>query len=76
MYKTRIMIGSLDKARSFVEMTNRHLKERITLTSAEYTVDAHSIIGVLSLDLDNVIELEADGENLDGLIADLQPYTV
>jgi phosphotransferase system HPr-like phosphotransfer protein len=76
MYKTKIMIGSLEKARSFVEMTNRHLNKHITLTSEEYTVDAHSIIGVLSLDLNNAIELEADGENLDALIADLQPYIV
>jgi phosphotransferase system HPr-like phosphotransfer protein len=76
MYKTNIMIGSLDKARSFVEMTNRHPQEHITLRSEEYAVDAHSIIGILSLDLNNRIELEAEGEYLDGLIADLKPYTV
>ena len=76
MYQATIMIGGLDKARSFVEMTNRHPSEHIMLKSEEYTVDAHSIIGILSLDLNNPIELEAQGEHLDTLIADLQPYTV
>lgn len=76
MYKTTINLSGVDQARSFVKITNSYPEDSIILKSEEYTVDAHSIIGILSLGLNRSIELEADGADLEKLIADLQPYTV
>ena len=76
MYKCAIRINSISKAREFVAMTSKYPKIMITLNSREYSVDAHSIVGILSLDLSRPIELIAEGTELDALIADLEPYTV
>lgn len=76
MYSTNIMINGIDKARAFVAMTAKYPQIQITLNHNEYSIDAHSIIGILSLDLTKPILVEADGDNLDGFIEDLKPFTV
>lgn len=76
MYSTKIMIHGVDSARAFVAMTAKYPKVKIVLNHNEYSIDAHSIIGVLSLDLTKPIDIEADGENLDSFIEDLKTFTV
>ncbi len=76
MYFSTVTISSIAKARAFVEMTAKYPNIRIMLSCRDYSVDAHSIIGILSLDLAQPIQLEAEGEHIDDLISDLQPYTV
>ena len=76
MYNSTIYISSIAKARSFVAMTSKYPKLKILLTSSEYSVDAHSIIGILSLDLSRPIQLMAEGDGIDPFIEDLKPYTV
>ena len=76
MYNCTITIKSIEKARSFVAMTAKYPKTKIMLTCQEYTIDAHSIIGILSLDLSSKITLTAEGEDLEALARDLEPYTV
>ena len=76
MYSTEIAITGIDKARAFVAMTADYPQIQITLNHNEYSIDAHSIIGVLSLDLTKPILLEAEGENMDDFIEALKPFTV
>lgn len=76
MYSTKIKISGIDAARAFVAMTANYPHIRITLNHNEYSIDAHSIIGILSLDLTKPIVLEADGENMDSFLEALKPFTV
>ena len=76
MYSTKISIKGVDAARKFVSMTAKYPKIKITLNHNEYSIDAHSIIGILSLDLTKPILLEAEGDNTDAFIEDLKPFTV
>ncbi len=76
MYSTNISINGIDSARAFVAMTADYPKIKITLNHNEYSIDAHSIIGILSLDLSKPISLEADGENMESFIEALKPFTV
>ena len=74
--KSTISINSVEKAREFVTMTNRFPKIHIMLHDGDYDIDAHSIIGILSLDLSKPIELIADGEINEAFTDALQPYIV
>jgi len=76
MYQCTVSISSINKARDFVAMTAKYNRTKIMLNCHNYSVDAHSIIGILSLDLAEPIRLEAEGEDLEALIEDLKPYTV
>ncbi len=76
MYYSTVSISSIAGARAFVAMTAKYPKTRIMLSCREYSVDAHSIIGILSLDMTQPMKLEAEGENIDALIDDLKPYTI
>ena len=76
MYYSTITIKGIENARAFVAMTAKYPKTKIILNCQEYSVDAHSIIGILSLDLSRTIQLTAEGEDLESFIRDLEPYTV
>lgn len=76
MYNGKILINSLDSARAFVALTAGYPEEKITLTSNEYQVDAHSIIGILSLDLSQPLDISAEGKNTKKFIDEIKPFTV
>lgn len=76
MYSTEITINGIDAARAFVAMTAKYPSIQITLNHNEYSINAHSIVGILSLDLTQPIALEANGEDMESFIEDLKPFTV
>ena len=76
MYSTNININGINEARAFVALTTKYPMIKITLNHNEYSIDAHSIIGILSLDLTKPIALEAEGDNIDGFIEELKPFAV
>lgn len=76
MFTQDIIINSIETARAFVNMTAKYPDISITLNSQEYTIDAHSIVGILSLDLSRPIHLTAEGDQLDQFKEDLKPFTV
>ena len=76
MYCCKINIKGIDSARAFVAMTAKYPQIRISLNHNEYSIDAHSIIGILSLDLTKPITLEAEGDIPDSFIENLKPFTV
>ena len=60
MKSTTISITDLNAAKQFVNITNKYLDYKMNLISENYTIDAHSIIGLLSLDMSKTILLETD----------------
>jgi len=62
MYQKKIFLKDLDDVKNFVEMTAKYDKLKINLISDIYTIDAHSIIGIISLDIHEPITLEVPDE--------------
>ena len=62
MYQRKIFLKDLDHVKHFVEMTAKYDKLKINLISDIYTIDAHSIIGIVSLDIREPITLEVPDE--------------
>ncbi len=62
MYRTTIFLQDLAHVKQFVETTAKYDKLKINLISDIYTIDAHSIIGIVSLDITNPIILEVPDE--------------
>ena len=62
MYRKQIFLKDLDEVKHFVEMTAKYEKLKINLISGIYTIDAHSIIGIVSLDISTPILLEVPEE--------------
>ena len=62
MYRKQIFLKDLDEVKHFVEMTAKYEKLKINLISGIYTIDAHSIIGIVSIDIREPILLEMPDE--------------
>lgn len=71
-----IRLDSIKKVKEFVNITNNYSGE-IEVLSGRNTVDARSIMGVLSLDLKNnlILDIKTE-ENLPVLLCALKPYRV
>lgn len=54
MYK--VVLNSVDKVKRFVNITV-NVKGDVSLKSKRYIIDAKSILGIFSLDLNNPLEL-------------------
>ena len=62
MKTVKISLNSIDKVKSFVNDITKFDYD-FDLVSGRYVIDAKSILGVLSLDLRNVLTVQYDGEN-------------
>lgn len=76
MYSSTIMINNIDTAREFVDKMAQFMDTEITLTSGNYSIDGHSIIGIISLDITKPIEVVAKGNVSDELISILKQYAI
>lgn len=76
MYSSTIMINNIDTAREFVDKMAKFMDTEITLTSGNYSIDGHSIIGIISLDITKPIEVVAKGNVSDELITILKQYAI
>ena len=76
MYTGTIMIKNIDTAREFVDKMARFMDTEITLQSGDYSIDAHSIIGIISLDITKPIEVIAKGNVSDELIEIFKQYDI
>lgn len=76
MYECTITISSIDMARAFVDMINKYKDIKVDLIYENYCIDAHSIIGLLSLDFSKPITLKAKGDINENFKNDLKPYTI
>ena len=77
MKTVQISLNSIDKVKSFVNQITKFDYDS-DLVSGRYVIDAKSIMGIFSLDLSKPIELaiHAGEEELDGVMAALEPYLV
>ena len=77
MKTVQISLNSIDKVKSFVNQITKFDYD-FDLVSGRYVIDAKSIMGIFSLDLSKPIELaiHAGEEELDGVMAALEPYLV
>lgn len=76
MKAVKISLNSIDKVKSFVNEIAKYDYD-FDLVSGRYVIDAKSIMGIFSLDLNQVITLNIHAENdLDNILVVLKPYIV
>ena len=74
MKAVKISLNSIDKVKSFVNEIAKYDYD-FDLVSGRYVIDAKSIMGIFSLDLNQVITLNIHAENdLDNILEVLKPY--
>ena len=76
MFKKIINISSFDSAKKFVDLTSKYDNVSMHLSMDNYEIDAHSIVGVLSMvDRDNNAVFTANLPDSDQrLLKDIQPF--
>lgn len=75
MYTTRIFLQDLSYVKRFAAMTAKYDQLKINLISDIYTIDAHSLIGIISLDITNPMTLEIpDVEPPAEFLEDIKPF--
>lgn len=75
MKSVKIKLDTAEAVKKFVNITARYDFD-LTLKSGKYVVDAKSILGIFSLDLDEPIVLEIASDDCDDLLAVLSPFMV
>ncbi len=75
MYRTKIFLKDLTSVKHFAAITAKYDKLKINLISDIYTIDAHSLIGIISLDITDPMILELPDEDPpEELMTDLAPF--
>ena len=77
MHTVSVSLNSIDKVKHFVNDVNR-FDQDFALISGRYVIDAKSIMGIFSLDLSKPIDLNihADGDDLQEILAVMKPYII
>ena len=76
MKTVKISLNSIDKVKAFVNDVTKFDSD-FDLVSGRYVIDAKSIMGIFSLDLAKVIDLNIHSdENLEHILSILKPYIV
>ena len=78
MFRKVINISSLDNAKKFVNLTSKYDHVTMRLRIDDYEIDAHSIVGVLSIvDTENNAVFTANLPDSDEeLLKDIEPFLV
>lgn len=77
MKTVKISLNSIDKVKTFVHEINCFDAE-FDLVSGRYVIDAKSIMGIFSLDLNKPVELtvHATGDKLAAIQDEIRPFIV
>ena len=70
-----IKLNTINDVKDFVNITSKYDFD-IDLSSGRFTVDAKSIIGILSLDLSKPIKVEIHSCCDKGLLEEIKPYII
>lgn len=65
MYKSSIILSSIESVKKFVTLTNSY-NFPINLATDKYRIDAKSIMGIFSLDLSRPLQIEVDDSQTSG----------
>ncbi len=75
MYSTDVFFKNLNSVKEFVDTVSKYSKLEVNLVSDIYTMDAHSLIGILSLDISSPIRLEVPSDEIpETFLEDIGPY--
>lgn len=75
MYKTKVFFKTLTDVKKFVDMAAKYDDLEINLISDIYTMNAHSLIGILSLDISVPVCLEIPADHIpESFYTDIKPY--
>ena len=75
MKTIKIMLATINDVKVFVNAVAKYDFD-VDLVSGRYAVDAKSIMGIFSLDLSKVIELQAHTENADAFFNEIKGFIV
>ena len=70
-----VLIDTIEKVKEFVQIVSQYPCE-MDLTTRRYTIDAKSIMGIFSLELQSAINLEIHSNSCDDLVEALAPFKV
>ena len=73
MKSVRLLLNTTDSVKSFVNLISSYDYDA-DIRSGRYVVDAKSILGIFSLDLNRPVVLELYDDNCDELLSKLSPY--
>ena len=75
MKSVTIKLNSINDVKQFVNIVSKYPYD-IDLRSGRHVVDAKSILGIFSLDLNKPITMEVYENNCDDLLAEIKPFIV
>ena len=73
MKSMTISLEMAQRVKDFVAIT-QNCDCEILLKSGKYVVDAKSILGIFSLDLNNPVVLEINSDDCDALLKEITPF--
>ncbi len=75
MFSTEIYLRNLNEVRQFVDTVSLYPKLEVYLVSDTYTMDAHSLIGILTLHVSSPVTMEVSSDNIpESFWEDIRPY--
>ena len=75
MYNAKVYFKDRNTVKEFVDMAAKYGKMEINLVSDMYTMDAHSLIGILSIDISAPVDLEVPENDIpESFYEDIAPY--
>ena len=75
MKSVTVLLATIDDVKRFVNIVNKYDFD-VDLVSGRYAIDAKSIMGIFSLELQSVINLEIHSNSCDDLVSALSPFRV
>ncbi len=75
MYEAQVFFKDLSHVKDFVATVAKYEKLPINLVSDIYTIDAHSLIGIISVDISNPLLLQVPVDNIpESFHSDIEKY--
>ena len=76
MYKTKVLLNSLDKVRRFINIVSHFDDVDMDICCGRYIVDAKSIMGILSMSLTTPLELRinAHDKHLEEILDEISEF--
>lgn len=73
----KVSLNSIEKVSEFVKKVSKY-EGSLDIAAGRYSVDARSVMGILSIDLSRVLELRVpeDYSDLNALQQDIRPFLV
>lgn len=73
MKSVNILLNTTDSVKNFVNIMSKYDYD-MDIRSGRYVVDAKSILGIFSLDLNRPVTLELYADDCDDILEDIKPF--